>query len=202
MRNSFLFFLILTIWTAASAQQPAPQLKEHPILKIKGFHWLAFEGGPITDNWPGGAAVTNVAGAISLGVSPMNASGNGTVVYSTPNRGRDFPIKRGRFPFTCRAVLTLQNTGNKTIRAVHLDYVFRDRVTRQEFLRYQFRANHRIKPGQTKKLKHEIYERVGEHRKSFLPITPGLDVVLRTQEAQIDLLIRRIEYVDGTSSEF
>ena len=199
MRNSFLFFLILTFWTAASAQQPAPQLKEHPILKIKGFYWLAFDGSPITDNWPGGAAVTNVAGAISLGVSPMNASGNGTVVYSTPNRGRDFSIKRGRFPFMCRAVLTLQNTGNKTIRAVHLDYVFRDRATGQEFLRYQFRANRRIKPGQTKKLTHDIYEKFGKHRKSFIPIKPSLEVVLKSRESPTDLVIRRIEYIDGTS---
>ena len=95
--------------------------------------------------------------------------------------------------------MTLKNAGSKAIRAVYLDYIFRDQTTGQEFLRYQFRANRRIQPGQTKNLRQDIYEKVGEHRKSLVPIKPSLEVVLKTQDVPTELVIRRIEYIDGTS---
>jgi hypothetical protein len=181
--------LILFLGTVANGQPQEARLKEHPTLKIVRFVWLA-TGGNSFPGWSDGSS----NGGIFPTVSNWGVARGGDGFGST--------IRFVGTPFYCRATITLKNSGSKTIRAVYLDYLFRDQATGEEFLRYQFQSNVRIKPGNTRKLTHEIYEKVGKHRKSFLPIKPSLDVVLRTRDAQTDLLIRRIEYIDGTSSQF
>lgn len=188
MRGFFLSLLILSFATVANGQVPREKLKDHPTLKIVNFQWLASGGNSFPIGWNDGSSNSGIFPTVSnWGVAPARNAGG------LPSSGRGTP-------FYCRAVITLKNAGSKTVRAVYLDYIFRDQVTGEEFLRYQFRANQRIQPGQTKKLKHDIYEKVGKHRRSFLPIKPSLDMVLRTREASTDLQIRRIEYTDGTSS--
>ena len=190
MRGFFLSLLILFLAPVANGQVQKEKLKDHPTLKIVSFQWLASGG----NSFPGWSDA-NSNGGISPTVSNWGVSPSGETGSGLPSSGRGTP-------FHCRAVIKLKNSGSKTISAVYLDYIFRDRATGDEFLRYQFQAKERIKPSDTKKLTQEIYEKAGKRRKSFLPIKPSLDVVLRTREAQTDLLIRRIEYIDGSSSQF
>lgn len=186
MRGFFLSLLILFLATAANGQVQKEKLKEHPTLKIVNFQWSA-TGGNSFPGWSDGSS----NGGIFPNYSNWGvASGGGGGGLPSSGRGT---------PFHCRALITLKNSGNKTISAVHLDYIFRDKATGKEFLRYQFLANQRIKPGHTSKLKHDIYEKVGKYRKSLLPINPSLDLILKSPESPTDLVIRRIEYVDGTS---
>ena len=187
MRGFFLSLLILLLATVANGQPQLARLKEHPDLKIVSFQWLASGGNSFPIGWNDGSSNGGISPTVSnWGVAPARDAGG------LPRSGR-------RTPFHCRAVIRLKNSGSKTVRAVYLDYVFRDQATGEEFLRYQFKANQRIKPGHTKKLRQEIYEKAGKHRRSFLPTKPSLDTVLRTREAQTNLIIRRIEYIDGSS---
>ncbi len=187
MRGFFLSLLILFFATVANGQ--VQNLKEHPTLKIVSFQWLA-TGGNSFPGWSDGSSSGGIFPTVSNWGVATGGGGGGL-----PRSGRGTP-------FHCRAIITLKNSGSKTIRAIYLDYIFRDQATGDEFLRYQFRAYQRLKQGQTKKLKQEIFERAGKYRKAFLPINPSLQMVLQTREGQIDLLIRRIEYIDGTSSHF
>jgi hypothetical protein len=190
MRGFFLSLLILFLATVANAQPQEPKLKEHPTLKIVKFQWSATGGNSFPIGWNDGSSNGGIFPTVSnWGVAP---GGNGSAL---PGSGRGTP-------FYCRALITLRNAGGKTIRAVYVDYVFRDRVTGEEFLRYQFRANQRIQPGEIKNLRHDIYEKVGKHRKLLLPIKPSVELVLKTHDAPTELVIRRIEYIDGTSSQF
>lgn len=197
MRKCFWALLVLVLPVVVSGQIQKEQLQQHPTLKIVGFQFLAYEGGGIVDNWAGGPAVTNVAGAMSLGVSPLNATGNGSVIYTSAG-SRGFPLPSERGPFSCIAVMTLHNAGNKTIRAIHLDYIFRNKASSEEFLRYQFRAKAKIRPGTTRKLKQRIYQRAGKYRDAFLPIRPTPELALKTRESVTHLVVNRIEYSDGT----
>ncbi|HKO45379.1 MAG TPA: hypothetical protein VJU84_19045 [Pyrinomonadaceae bacterium] len=189
MRGFFLAVLILFLATVANGQPQKAKLKEHPTLKIVKFQWLASGGNSFPIGWNDGSSNGGIFPTVSnWGVAPARNTGG------LPGSGRGTP-------FYCRAVMTLKNAGSKTIRAVYLDYIFRDQATGEEFLRYQFRAHQRIHSGQTKELRHDIYEKGGKHRKSLLPTKPSLDVVLKTQDAPTELVIRRIEYIDGTSSQ-
>ena len=187
MRGFSLSLLILFLVTVANGQPQKAKLQEHPTLKIVKFQWLASGGNSFPIGWNDGSSNGGIFPTVSnWGVAP---GGNGSAL---PGSGRGTP-------FHCRALMTLKNAGSKAIRAVYLDYIFRDQTTGQEFLRYQFRANLRIQPGQTKNLRQDIYEKVGKHRKSLVPIKPSLEVVLKTQDVPTELVIRRIEYIDGTS---
>lgn len=189
MRGFFLSVLVLFLATVANGQPQTATLKEHPTLKIVRFEWLASGGNSFPIGWNDGSSKGGIFPTVSnWGVAPARNAGG------LPGSGRGTP-------FYCRAVITLRNAGSKTIRSVYLDYVFRDENTGQEFLRYQFRAKQSIHPSQTKDLRNDIYQKVGKHRKSLLPIKPSLEVVLKTQDAPTELVIRRIEYIDGTSLE-
>lgn len=168
-----------------------------PDLKVADFQWLVAGGGRTPDNWARGSAVTSVAGAISLGVSTMNASGGGEVIYTSStgwNSGND----SDREPVNCRARVWLENDSAKTVKAVHLDFVFIYPQTGGELLRYHLNADQKILPGETKRLTQAIYEKIGKYRKLFSPAKPNGRLVLRTRTASIQVLIKRIEYTDGS----
>lgn len=189
MRGFFLSLLILFLAAVASGQVEKEKLKEHPTLKIVSFQWWA-SGGNSFPGWSDGSSNGGIFPTVSnWGVAP----GGG---------GSGLPGSGSGTPFHCRSAITLRNSGSKAIRAVHLDYIFRDQATGEEFLRYQFRANKWIEPGDTKTLRQDIYQKAGKHRNAFLPVKPSLAVVLRTREAAQVLVIRRIEYADGTAQQY
>ena len=187
MRGFVLSLTILFLATVAVAQAPKESLKEHPTLKIVSFQWMA-AGGTSYPGWD-------------------NTAGDGSIFPNTSNWGvaetrwNGSITPRGRTPFTCFASISLTNSGSKAIRAVQLDYVFRD-TGGTEFLRYQFRANESIEPRKTTTLTQRVYQKMGKHRKAFLPLKPSLAKVLQTKEASTIVLIRRIEYRDGTVEQY
>jgi hypothetical protein len=189
MRGFFLSLLIVFLATVANGQVQKEKLKEHPTLKIVSFQWLA-SGGNSFPGWSDGSSNGGIFPTVSnWGVAPGGGGGG------LPSSGRGTP-------FHCRAAITLKNSGSKAIRAVYLDYIFTDQATGEEFLRYQFRAKKWIEPSDTKTLRHDIYQKAGKNRRAFLPVKPSLEVVLRTQEAATVLVIRRIEYADGTAEQY
>ena len=117
MRGFFPSLLILFLATVVSGQPPKAKLKEHPTLKIVKFQWSATGGNSFPIGWNNGSSNGGVFPTVSnWGVAP---GGNGSAL---PRSGRGTP-------FHCRALMTLKNAGTKTIRAVYLDYIFRDQAT-------------------------------------------------------------------------
>src|SRR5688572_8111044 len=116
MRGVFLSLLILFLATVANGQPQKEGLKEHPTLKIVSFQWLA-TGGNSFPGWSDGSS----NGGIFPTVSNWGVARGGNV--------GGLPTSGSGTPFQCRAVITLKNSGSKTIRAVYLDYIFRDQGT-------------------------------------------------------------------------
>jgi hypothetical protein len=200
MRPFFLFLLICILTSASNAQNPVNVSQPQTELKILDARWLASGGDSVYvgDNWGSGSAVTTVAGAISMGVSPLNATGNGMVFYRANtgwNSGRN---SKKRTPINCSATVVLQNASAKMVKAFSLDYVFMDPQTRGEFLRYEFHAKKRMSPGKSSKITQDIFQKVGKYRKFYTPIKPQSEILLRTKEALTKVVIKRIEYSDGS----
>jgi len=95
-----------------------------------------------------------------------------------------------------RATVLVKNTGGKQIRNFDLEYIFQD--ARSEFLRYRFHAKTNLKPGHTKKFTQDIYEKVGRYRNRYTPIKAPFATLLATNDARKKIIVRRIEYTDGS----
>lgn len=101
----------------------------------------------------------------------------------------------GQLDFIAR--LLVKNTSAKTIRGFDLDYLFLD-AAGSEFLRYGFHASVDIKPGQEKQLKQKVHQETGNYRKRYTPLKPDNDRLLKSRFSVTRLIVRRIEYADGT----
>ena len=95
------------------------------------------------------------------------------------------------------ASLLVKNTSAKTIRAFYVDYLFLD-ATGSEFLRYGFHASVDIKPGQEKQLKQKVHQESGNYRNRYRPLKPDNEQLLKSRFSVTRLIVRRIEYADGT----
>jgi hypothetical protein len=102
-----------------------------------------------------------------------------------------------RTPVVSRATVLVKNTGGKQIKNFDLEYIFQD-VRNAEFLRYRFHAKTNLKPGHTRKFVQDIYEKVGRYRYRYTPIKSRFDTLLKTNEAATKIIVRRIEYADGS----
>ena len=101
-----------------------------------------------------------------------------------------------RNPVVSRATVLVKNTGGKQIKNFDLEYIFHD--AHSEFLRYRFHAKTSLKPGHTKKFTQDIYEKVGRYRERYTPIKSPYGIFLKTNEAKTKIIVRRIEYADGS----
>jgi len=95
-----------------------------------------------------------------------------------------------------RATVLVMNTSGKQIKNFDLEYIFQD--ARSEFLRYRFHAKANLKPGHTKKFTQDIYEKVGRYRNRYTPVKSPFGTLLKTNEAETKIIVRRIEYADGS----
>jgi hypothetical protein len=68
------------------------------------------------------------------------------------------------------AGLLLKNVTKKTIKAVNVDFVFRETATDRDFLTYHYRAERKVGPGQKKRVWH--YFRKGTEPDNFTPAAP------------------------------
>lgn len=102
-----------------------------------------------------------------------------------------------RNPVYSRATVLVKNTGNKPIKNFDLEYIFQD-ARNAEFLRYRFHAKTNLKPGHTKKFLQEIFEKAGRYRYRYTPIKSPFDTLLKTNEAKTKIIVRRIEFADGS----
>lgn len=88
-----------------------------------------------------------------------------------PTNGED-----NKSPYRFFALLTVKNTGEKTIKAFNWDYVITDSATKKEIRRYNFRSKKQMKPSESITLK-ELVKPTGAERKAQ---------------------ITRVEYTDGS----
>ncbi|HMH43977.1 MAG TPA: FxLYD domain-containing protein [Pyrinomonadaceae bacterium] len=95
------------------------------------------------------------------------------------------------------AAVLVTNTSGKTIKNFDLEYIFQD-VRNAEFLRYRFHAKANLKPGHTRKFVQDIYEKAGRYRYRYSPIKSRFDTLLATNDASTKVIVRRIEYADGS----
>ena len=121
-----------------------------PILTIKNFGWYE-------------------------NVSPFYCNECG----SLDQAGKDyiFNHRKGKDDFVTWALL--KNLSSKSIKAVNIDFVFRDSATEQEFLTYNFRFVREIGPGQTKERQHKVAK--GQEPDNFRPAGPGVELIGRTR---------------------
>ena len=195
MKFSFTALLLLSFAAVAYAQTPVASQQPNPDLRIVNANWRA-QGGTWDNGIDFGDTVTTtVAGAMAGGHSLMNASGN-SVTYHTSHGG--LSKARGyRTPVNAIATVLVKNTSPKTIKAFDLDYVFRDN-NNSEFLRYRFHSKDKIKPDSTKKITQEVFQKVGRYNKRYTPVKPKFDQILQTNSAETKVIVRRIEYADGS----
>ena len=103
----------------------------------------------------------------------------------------------GHVPLNFIARLLVKNTTAKTITRFDVDYLFLD-AAGSEFLRYGFHASVDIKPGQEKQLKQKIQQETGNYRNRYRPLKPDNEQLLKSRFSVTRLIVRRIEYADGT----
>jgi hypothetical protein len=84
---------------------------------------------------------------------------------------------RSRYRFY--ATLVLNNSGEKTIKAVGWEYILTDQEAQQEIRRFAFRTRKKIEPGRSVTVMQEVKPSTGDRR----------------------AVINRIEYSDGTTWE-
>lgn len=99
-------------------------------------------------------------------------------------------------PLNFIARLLVKNTSAKTITGFDVDYLFLD-AAGAEFLRYGFHASVDIRPGKEKQLKQKV-QQLGRHRERYTPIKPDDEQLLKSRFSMTRLIVRRLEYADGT----
>lgn len=195
MKFSLTALLVLSFAAVAYGQSGVASPGPKPDLKIVDAKWHA-RGGDWDDGIDmGDTASTSVAGAMSVGASTFHASGN-SVTYHT-SHGSLAKSKGNRTPVDSIATVLVKNTSLKTIRAFDLDYVFRDNGN-SEFLRYRFHSKDKLPPGRTRKITQEVFQKVGRYNKRYTPLKPKFDQILQTNSARTQVIVRRIEYADGS----
>ena len=86
------------------------------------------------------------------------------------------------------AWIVLKNLGNKPIKSVSFDFVFRDTATEQEFLTYHLRFEREIAHGKTREIRHKIAK--GTEPDNFQPVGPSYELVSRTRGCGDSPLLR------------
>lgn len=200
MRPLLLLILLLFCAPLVNAQILIPGSESAPELKIVGAGWEQSGGDMVSHISFSDPVSMSVSQAAASGSASgvLNASGNGTTVVA----GRSSTVWRispKRNPVNCKALLWIENTSAKTIRAFYADYVFIDPQTGGEFLRYQFREKTKISPGKSKRMNQYIYQKVGKNRKFFSLAKPGADLLMRIGRAYFKVVVTRVEYTDGTA---
>lgn len=95
------------------------------------------------------------------------------------------------------ATVRVKNTSSKPIKNFDLEYVFQE-AHNAEFLRYRFHAKTNLKPGHTRKFVQDIYEKAGRYRYRYTPVKSRFDTLLATNNASTKVIVRRIEFADGS----
>jgi hypothetical protein len=203
MKPLLLVILILGAAVAAMSQTTAKSVQ--PAVEIEKAEWRIIYGpygelpAPISES--SGIRSTSAGGAIAAGSPPMSSAGNGQYYVSNsvsqgdgskPSRANYQRLILGR-----KAAVVLRNKSAKSIRTVHLDFIFEDPTTQAEFLRYHFRANKDISAGSIRRLHQNIYLR-SKNASRFSPAYPSNDFLERTINLSPRVLITRIEYADGS----
>lgn len=171
MRFSLIALLILAFAAVAHSQVDAVSSEPNPNLEIVKAKWQIGLGG---------------YNGIGMGFSnPADRAG-------IANSGHT-----GHVPLDFAAKLLVKNTSAKTMTGFDLDYLFLD-AAGSEFLRYRFHAKVDIKPGQEKQLKQKVHQDTGNYRKSYTPLKPDNERLLKSRFSVTRLIVRRIEYADGS----
>ena len=183
---------------SAAQSNPSPS-QTAPDLQLTQTKWTAYGNQPEQAIDVGGVGVTSVANAIGSGMSTINATSSGQVYYQTGSGSLLHPPSSKHLtPVDCQATVLVKNTGSKTIKAFDLDWVFRDPADNSELLRYRFHAKTNIKPGNSKSIVQDVYQKIGKYHKRYTPLKPSKLLLLRTKYLQPRFVFQRIKYSDGT----
>lgn len=98
---------------------------------------------------------------------------------SSDPRSLDPKYMKDRSRYRFYATLVLNNSGEKTIKAVGWEYILTDQEAQQEIRRFAFRTRKKIEPGRSVTVMQEVKPSTGDRR----------------------AVINRIEYSDGTTWE-
>jgi len=151
-------------------------------------------------------AHSQIPGAVSIAPNPdlQIVSAKWQTHYPPVDNSIDFghanPFRySGHVPQNFAAKLLVKNTSAKTVTGFDLDYLFLDEAG-SEFLRYRFHASVDIKPGQDKQLIQKV-QQMGRNRERYTPIKPSNEQLLKTRYCPTRVIVRRIQYADGSAWE-
>lgn len=186
MKVSGLLLLVFLLWFDVSAQLPASQPPDLTVVKQswrKEFHNPAMTDDPFRSNDEQAQlqraqkdnAVRNAA-RVREGNVPQPVRSSMPVETETEGPSVKFAYR-----------VTVKNTGTKTIKAIHWDYLFFDSEKTEQMGQHIFRQQAKIRPGKSMEL-------IGY---SSYPPTRVLNAA-KTQQLTEEISIRLIEYEDGS----
>ena len=99
--------------------------------------------------------------------------------YQMPATALDYRHRHreGRGDFAASVVL--KNLSSKMVKAISIDFVFRDSATESEFLTYSFRFEKEIGRRKTKEIQHKIAK--GKEPDNFRPVAQSYALLDRTR---------------------
>lgn len=106
------------------------------------------------------------------------------------------PTSFRTFPEQWEASVELKNIGQKAIKAINLEMVFIDAMSKKELFRYRLSNKQDFGPGETVTLKRRVNERKNGYY--YVPGTNQKHVVPVSAAATRQVVVTRIEYADGT----
>jgi hypothetical protein len=94
------------------------------------------------------------------------------------------------------ALAELRNRGQRAVKSVDVEFVFTDRATGSEFLRYRVHSDRRIGPGKRVEIRRLV--RDAKKESGYTPALPDDATLSRTENAGPRLELARVEYEDGS----
>ena len=192
MKVSGLLLLVFLLCFDVSAQTPAAQEEEQPqdlsVVKKswrKEIHHPAMTADPFRSN-DEQAQLQRAQKENGVRNSVRVREGNVPQPTARPSMPVETESDGPSVKFAYR--VTVKNTGTKTIKAIHWDYLFFDPEKVEQVGQHTFRQQVKIRPGKSTEL-------IG---RSSYPPTRVLNAA-QTQQVVEEISIRLIEYEDGSA---
>jgi hypothetical protein len=185
-----LLLLVTLIWFDVSAQSPESQSEQPPDLAVvkknwrKEIHNPAMTADPFRSN-DEQAQLQRAQKDNAIRNSVRVREGNVPQPTARPTMPVETESDAPSVKFAYRA--TVKNTGTKTIKAIHWEYLFFDSEKTEQIGQHTFRQQVNIRPNKSMEL-------VG---RSSYPPTRVLNAA-KTQQLAEEISIRLIEYEDGS----
>jgi hypothetical protein len=116
-------------------------------------------------------------------------------VYASRDSRQEAEAAIRTFPEQWEASVELKNVGQKAIKAINLEMVFIDAVSKKELFRYRLSNKQDFGPGETVTLRRRVNEKNGYY---YVPGTNKKQVVPVSVAATRQVVVTRVEYADGT----